>query len=296
MKLKQSKGMSLIVFTIILAVLVVVAGGVIVYLLNNPVKENVAIQNQTGTQTNTDNNQNKVNTNVSNVENNKLLELSKVSLDRYIYNLNVIAKFDDISKANLEDIVNYSLNDANYAYYNDNDGWNLISDNKDDIISEVAKRFDISNSTIENKIKNMKIDPEYVGMYNYQEGGDAYTIEKTYSKIQDIKYIGNNKYEVKAIQFDLQILCNDFKDVTRGIETITIVSEGMSKEIYSEIRKSTKNEEAKNYKNYISDILNYVKTNNVGNKIFTIEVNDNYSINSAEEYDNNNYFRLISIK
>jgi len=296
MKIKESKGISLIAFTIVLAVLVVVAGGVIVYLLNNPVKENVVIQNQTGTQTNADNNQNKVNTNVNNEEDSKYLELLKVSLDRYIYNLNVLGKFENISKANLENIVNYSLNDANYAYYNDNEGWNLISDNKDDIISEVAKRFDISNSTIKNKIKNMQIDPEYVGMYNYQEGGDGYTIEKTYSKIQDIKYIGNNKYEVKAIQFDLQIICNDFEDVERGINTITIVSEGESKEIYSKIRKSTKNEEAENYKNYIGDILNYAKTNNIGNKIFTIEINDNYSINSSEEYDNNNYFRLISIK
>ena len=52
MKLKECKGMSLIAFTIVLAVLVVLAGGVIVYLLNNPVKENVAIQNPTGVQSN----------------------------------------------------------------------------------------------------------------------------------------------------------------------------------------------------------------------------------------------------
>ena len=52
MKLKESKGMSLIVFTVVLAVLVVLAVGVIVYLLNNPVKEKVAIQNPTGAQSN----------------------------------------------------------------------------------------------------------------------------------------------------------------------------------------------------------------------------------------------------
>ena len=52
MKIKENKGMSLIVFTIVLAVLVVVAGGIIVYLLNNPVKENVAIQSPTGAQSN----------------------------------------------------------------------------------------------------------------------------------------------------------------------------------------------------------------------------------------------------
>ena len=57
MKLKESKGMSLIAFTIVLAVLVVVAGGVIVYLLNNPVKEKVAIQTPSSVQTNMSNNE-----------------------------------------------------------------------------------------------------------------------------------------------------------------------------------------------------------------------------------------------
>ena len=69
-KLKASKGISLIVFTLILAVLLVV-GGVIVYLLNNPVKENVDIQNQIGIQTNTDNNQNKL-INLSEAEKKKI--------------------------------------------------------------------------------------------------------------------------------------------------------------------------------------------------------------------------------
>lgn len=76
MKLKENKGMSLIVFTIILAVLVVVAGGVIVYLLNNPVKENVAIQNQTGTQTNNDNNEIEVDANEDKI-------IRKVELAKY---------------------------------------------------------------------------------------------------------------------------------------------------------------------------------------------------------------------
>ena len=47
MKIKESKGISLIAFTIVLAVLVIVAGGVIVYLLNNPVKEGTTIQTPT---------------------------------------------------------------------------------------------------------------------------------------------------------------------------------------------------------------------------------------------------------
>lgn len=47
MKLKENKGMSLIIFTIILAVLLIVAGCVIVYLLNNPVKEGSTTQTPT---------------------------------------------------------------------------------------------------------------------------------------------------------------------------------------------------------------------------------------------------------
>jgi len=58
MKLKENKGMSLIVFIIILAVIVLVTIGVIMYLLNNPLKENVSIQNETGVQNNLVNNEN----------------------------------------------------------------------------------------------------------------------------------------------------------------------------------------------------------------------------------------------
>ena len=47
MKLKENKGMTLILFTIILAVLLVIAGGIIIYLLNNPVKEDVTVNRLT---------------------------------------------------------------------------------------------------------------------------------------------------------------------------------------------------------------------------------------------------------
>ena len=148
----------------------------------------------------------------------------------------------------------------------------------------------------------MKIDPESVGMYNYQEGGDASYVNRTYSKIQDIKYIGNNKYEVKVIQFDVIIESDGYGKVQK----ITINSGDISKEIYNEIRKNSKyqtnissagvNGELDYYLNNITDILNYAKTNNMGNRTYTIEVNDNYSINSLDVYDSNDCFRLLSIK
>lgn len=46
----------------------------------------------------------------------------------------------------------------------------------------------------------------------------------------------------------------------------------------------------------MTDILNYAKVNNILNyRIYTIEINDNYSINSVNTY-NNDCFRLLSIK
>lgn len=58
MRLKENKGISLVIFTIILVMLVVVAGVIIVYLLNNPLKEKVAIQTPTSIQSNISNNEN----------------------------------------------------------------------------------------------------------------------------------------------------------------------------------------------------------------------------------------------
>ena len=46
----------------------------------------------------------------------------------------------------------------------------------------------------------------------------------------------------------------------------------------------------------MNDILNYAKANNMLNyRTYTIEVNDNYSANSTDLY-NNDCFRLLSIK
>ena len=296
MKLKENKGMSLVVFTIILAVLLVVAGCVITYLLSNQGKENIAIKNQA------DNNPNEVDTSVNNEEDSKYLELLKVSLDNYISNLSALEKFNNISNANLDQIVYYSLHDADSVYYNDEDGWKLHPYVEDEIISIVGDRFDVSDTTIKNKIKSMRVDPESVGMYNYQEGGDASLVERTYSKIQDIKYIGDNKYEVNVIQFNLIINSDGYGKV----EKIEIDSEGTLKDIYNEIRKNSNyktnissagvNGELEYYLNDITDILNYAKTNNIGNKTFTIEVNDNYRTNSLDIYNTNNCFRLLSIK
>ena len=59
-------------------------------------------------------------------------------------------KFDDISKANLEQILYYSLHDADSAYHSDEDGWQLHDYVKDETISIVGDRFDVSDNDIKN--------------------------------------------------------------------------------------------------------------------------------------------------
>jgi len=303
MKLKENKGVSLTGFAItILVILLVVAVAGCVYLLNNPVKEKVAVQNPAPVTGLNSSSEVKENTS-SSEDNSKLLQLLKVSLDNYIHNLEGLRKFTTISQSNLEEIVNFSLYDADYAYYTDGKGWRLVSDDKENIVKEVTKRFDISDSSIKEKIKALKIDAETVGMYKYTEGGDASYIDRNYSKIENIKYLGNNQYEITATQFYISVQSNTGND-NSYIEEITISSGDVTKEVYSILHKNNEKEETNNYEKYMSDIVKYAKENNIGKKIFTIEINDNYNDNVAEEYGNdhyakqntNSYIRLISIK
>lgn len=192
MKLKENKGMTLIVLTIILAVLVVVAGGVIVYLLNNPVKENVAIQNQTGTQTNTDNNQNRVNTNNedknnSNVENGKLRKLTEVEI---------------VS-------VNSKVNSGNFqkalASVQSNDFKEINKFNKN-ILEENDDRYKFVCQFIELQILSDKIiedggarDNIYINVNDYRKKAKEILTDPIEVKIQKTK--GDKKY-VQYIPMD----------------------------------------------------------------------------------------------
>ena len=89
MKIKENKGMSLTVFTIIIVILLVVAIGVIVYLVNNPVKENVLTQNPTSIQSNMNSDENKMlseNLDVNNqnsVENKIEINTTNINIEDY---------------------------------------------------------------------------------------------------------------------------------------------------------------------------------------------------------------------
>ena len=90
MKIKENKGMSLTVFTIIIVILLVVAIGVIVYLVNNPVKENVLTQNPTSIQSNINSDDNKMlseNLDVNNqnsVENKIEINTTNINIEDYV--------------------------------------------------------------------------------------------------------------------------------------------------------------------------------------------------------------------
>ena len=184
MKIRESKGMSLIAFTIVLAVLVVVAVGVIVYLLNNPIKENVAIQNETGTQTNTDNNQNKVNENAnnnSNVENAKLRKLTEVeivSVNSKVNSGNFQKALASVQSNDFKEIDKFNKNileenDARYKFVCQFIELQTLRDKiiedggaRDNIYINVndytKKAKEILTDSVEIKIKKTKGDKKYV--------------------------------------------------------------------------------------------------------------------------------------
>jgi len=65
---------------------------------------------------------------------------------------------------------------------------------------------------------------------------------------------------------------------------------------YKETNLKTDSNEFDITNSLMNNILNYVKANNMVNyRTYTIEINDNYSVNSTDLY-NNDCFRLLSIK
>lgn len=76
------------------------------------------------------------------------------------------------------------------------------------------------------------------------------------------------------------------------VATISIFEE----DEYKEINIKTDSNESDISESLMNDILNYAKANNILNyRTYTIEINDSYSVNSTELY-NNDCFRLLSIK
>lgn len=164
MKLKESRGMSLIVFTIVLAILVVLAGGVIVYLLNNPVKEKVAIQNPTGVQsnlgsieTNVENKKEPITNNETKVEIVKEKMTADEKFQEYIKNLNnAISNLEEGTTIGGE----YSLPGGDSSYYLELDSNHNLS------IRFTDDKFEKTYGTT-------KLITDVIAYYNVYVGQDA---------------------------------------------------------------------------------------------------------------------------
>jgi len=144
MKLRENKGMSLIVFTIILAVLLVVAGGVIAYLLNNP---KVVEKTPTGGENNVVNNE----STETNKNENIINEENKIDTSYLkVYGVgNDFKNLEDVAKLNwnsFEDTANKVL-----EYDLDNDG------KKETITTEYKENDEDERSYIVINNKEFKI-------------------------------------------------------------------------------------------------------------------------------------------
>lgn len=107
MKLKENKGMSLIVFTIILAVLLVVAGVAIVYLLNNP---KVVEKTPTIVQSNVQNNQNVINNNTNVLEKEEITDNNIFDNEYKTLNELALLKISSGELTKKEEIYEYDFN------------------------------------------------------------------------------------------------------------------------------------------------------------------------------------------
>lgn len=165
MKLKENKGVSLVGFVIVLLViLVLVFAAGFVYLLNNPVKEKVAIQNPTGVQsnlgsvqTNVENQKEPITNNETKVEIVKEKMTSDEKFQEYIKNLN-----NEIS--NLEEGTTiggeYSLPVGDSSYYLELDSNHNLS-----------IRF--TDDKLEKTYGTTKLMTDVIAYYNVYIGQDA---------------------------------------------------------------------------------------------------------------------------
>ena len=294
MKLKESKGMSLIVFTIVLAVLVVVAGGVIVYLLNNPVKEKVAIQNPTNVgnlnsseKVEIPNEDNKLETN--NLE--ELDNITKTALEEYISKFYYVKNFDEITKQNIDSLMCVAiLDEPSKSLVWDGEKLGLA---KQDVLKQlVTERIKCSANELPNSENFAEGDSLSAASYITQwpfEDGDAEQFVGYITEVDKVKDIGNNKFEITVLQVAYNLAIG--ADAEEGDLQICLSSDQSQKNVVSKIVKNDINSyKANNGEKCAKQVKEFARNNNIGYRTFTVE---------AVEKNNNSYygnFKLISIK
>ena len=177
MKLKESKGISLIVFTIILAVLVVVAGGIIVYLINNPVKEGTTVV-QTPT-------------NVGNLNSSNEVQLSKEE---------ALTKGNELYKKVNDYILKRTDNIENLTTSNAKKQLNQLKDDEEKIMFSIFNDVDVGK--VELIVNNITNDTITFNVLHYNlvdapgvEERVEYTFENAFKIIKE-----NNQWVIDSVE------------------------------------------------------------------------------------------------
>ena len=286
MKVKENKGVGLTGFVItILVILLILAAGGCVYLLNNPIKENVLVKSSEDNIKNTNYIDEKLNT-YEEVD-----TITKAALEKYISKFYYIKNFERITEENIDSIMCYAILD--------NPSKSLVWDGEKESLADekilkelVSERIQYSKDSLPNSETFIKGDSlsatDYIIQWPFQDG-DVEQFVGYITEVTDIKDVGENKFEITALQVAYNL--------ARGVEEkegdliLYLPSDQSEKIITSKIsEEDIKLYKANNGKKCVEEAKIFTEKNDIGYRIFTVELLEN---------DNNSYhgnFKLISIK
>jgi len=285
MESKESKVMPLRVFTIILAILVVVAGVVIVYLLNNPVKEQIIIQNPT----NVENLDSSDKVEIS--DKNQLDNINKAALEEYISKFYYVKNFEEITKENIDSLMCVAiLDEPSKSLVWDGEKLGLAKQN---ILKQlVSEKIKSSTDLLPNSEIFVEGDSlagtDYITQWPFANG-DVEQFVGYVTEVDKVKDIGNNKFEITVLQVAYNLAIGAPEE--EGELKICLSADQSEKNVVSKIAKNDMNSyKANNGERCAKLVKEFAQKNSIGYRTFTVEVLEN---NNNSYYGN---FRLISIK
>lgn len=248
MKLKDNKGMSLILFTIIILILLIVSIGVIVYLLNNPVKENVLTQNPTSIQSNMNSDENKMlseNLDINNqnsVENKIEINATNINIEDYVgiwYETESLKEYSDVcidldeNKNILVEVGIYRLTTFDNLKATLNDNIITLTKNNDFIGTlTLDNNKIIFNYSVEDlNIKNEKVEFTYKRERTSTEVLNGYDIAGTYtSDSGNLELKKDNTYSRDIGNYSSDETEKDFNGIYKIIGNKIIFTSNNNKE------------------------------------------------------------------
>lgn len=295
MKIKKDNGASLTGFVItILVILLIVAVAGCVYLINNPIKEKVAIQTPTNIENL--NSSDKVETSKKNNEletNNseELDNITKTALEEYVSKFYYVKNFDEITKQNIDSLMCVAiLDEPSRSLVWDGEKLGLA---KQDILKQlVAEKVKCSASTLPNSENFAEGDSlsgaGYITQWPFEDG-DAEQFVGYIAEVDKVKDVGNNKFEITVLQVAYNLAIG--VEAEEGNLQMYLSADQSQKSVVSKIAKNDMNSyKANTGEKCVRLVKEFAKNNNVGYRTFTVEMLEN---NNNSYYGN---FKLISIK